>query len=215
MYSGLHVFDLDHTLLTANSSYCFGWYLQRQGLLPVSAFLYCLSAYALHKGLGLSLQALHQQTFSALFRGRSLKDLNAHTDLFLSQQGDRWLYAAACARLAEAKQRGAYTVISSSAPDFLVAPLAKKFQVDAYFATTYLPNQTGELERIGIVKNGKEKANDIIALAQQLQLPLDALTSYSDSFLDIPLLEISGTAVAVNPDRALRKASLQRGWEII
>ena len=215
MFKGLHVFDLDHTLLTTNSSYCFGWYLYRQGFFPFSSLIYCIAAYALHKGLGLSLQKLHQHTFAALFKGRSLQDLQTHVECFLAQQGDKWLYTPACERLAAAKASGAYTVISSSSPDFLVAALAKKFAVDAYFATTYLPNHAGKLERIGMVKSGKEKADDIIALAQQLQLPLASLTSYSDSHLDIPLLEISGAAVAVNPDWILRKTSVQLGWEII
>ena len=40
-------------------------------------------------------------------------------------------------------------------------------------------------------------------------------TAYADSGSDLPLLERCGTAVAVNPDKALRRKAAQAGWPIV
>ncbi|MDQ2725073.1 MAG: hypothetical protein M3Y36_06215, partial [Actinomycetota bacterium] len=37
--------------------------------------------------------------------------------------------------------------------------------------------------------------------------------AYSDSATDVPMLEAVGHPVAVNPDRALRRIAVDRGWE--
>ena len=42
-----------------------------------------------------------------------------------------------------------------------------------------------------------------------------AVTFYSDSINDLPLLEAVDFPKAVNPDAMLEKISLERGWEII
>ena len=38
---------------------------------------------------------------------------------------------------------------------------------------------------------------------------------YSDSILDLPLLEVVGRPVAVNPDRRLACTARRRGWSIL
>lgn len=43
--------------------------------------------------------------------------------------------------------------------------------------------------------------------------PID--TALGDTFADIPLLEKAQDAIAVHPDRKLRRASLRRGWRIL
>src|SRR5256884_7965017 len=38
--------------------------------------------------------------------------------------------------------------------------------------------------------------------------------AYSDSITDLPMLELVGHPVAVNPDRDLRREAEKRGWQI-
>ena len=45
-------------------------------------------------------------------------------------------------------------------------------------------------------------------------LNLRRCTAYSDSFNDVPMLSLVGTAVAINPDADLRDLARERGWEI-
>jgi HAD superfamily hydrolase (TIGR01490 family) len=59
------------------------------------------------------------------------------------------------------------------------------------------------------------KAEAVRELAEREDLDLAASTAYSDSFTDLPFLEAVGHAVAVNPDRALRRAAAERGWLVL
>jgi phosphoserine phosphatase len=52
------------------------------------------------------------------------------------------------------------------------------------------------------------------SLAIREGLNLRRCTAYSDSFNDVPMLSLVGTAVAINPDAALREMARNRGWEI-
>ena len=52
------------------------------------------------------------------------------------------------------------------------------------------------------------------ALAIREGLNLKRCTAYSDSYNDVPMLSLVGTAVAINPDADLRVLARERGWEI-
>jgi HAD superfamily hydrolase (TIGR01490 family) len=71
---------------------------------------------------------------------------------------------------------------------------------------------TGRL--VGEMLHGKAKAHAVRALAAQEGLDLRRCTAYSDSSNDVPMLSAVGTAVAINPDGALRDEARKRGWEI-
>ena len=71
---------------------------------------------------------------------------------------------------------------------------------------------TGRL--VGEILHGTGKAHAVRSLAIREGLNLKRCTAYSDSYNDVPLLSLVGTAVAVNPDAQLRALARQRGWEI-
>jgi len=62
---------------------------------------------------------------------------------------------------------------------------------------------------------GKGKATAIANLASERGYDLRLCYAYSDSISDLPMLELVGHPVAVNPDRALESIASQRGWPII
>ena len=71
---------------------------------------------------------------------------------------------------------------------------------------------TGRL--VGEMLHGQAKAAAVRALAAREGLDLRRCTAYSDSANDVPMLSVTGTAVAVNPDSPLREIARARGWEI-
>ena len=71
---------------------------------------------------------------------------------------------------------------------------------------------TGRL--VGEILHGAGKAHAVRSLAIREGLNLKRCTAYSDSYNDVPLLSLVGTAVAVNPDAQLRALARKRGWEI-
>ena len=71
---------------------------------------------------------------------------------------------------------------------------------------------TGRL--VGDILHGTGKAHAVRSLAIREGLNLRRCTAYSDSFNDVPMLSLVGTAVAINPDANLRDLARERGWEI-
>src|SRR3954468_22519459 len=71
---------------------------------------------------------------------------------------------------------------------------------------------TGRL--VGDILHGPGKAHAVRSLAIREGLNLKRCTAYSDSFNDVPMLSLVGTAVAINPDADLRDLARERGWEI-
>ncbi len=211
----LSVFDLDHTLLKVNSSYHFGSYLYRQKFFSFSKLLACLSDYACHKWLGLSIQALHTKTFNRLFKGCALSDIQNHVDQFLTEHLTSMLYQPAVQRLQLARAQGENLLILSSSPDFLVGAIARRLQVERWKATTYQVDSQGNFQAIIKVIEGQDKAYFVKDLALQMSIPFSRVTVYSDSHLDLPVLKIAGRAIGVVPDSHLKRICLQKGWEIL
>ncbi|GAB2638668.1 hypothetical protein GCM10027068_18030 [Prescottella soli] len=71
---------------------------------------------------------------------------------------------------------------------------------------------TGRL--VGDILHGLGKAHAVRTLAVREGLNLKRCTAYSDSYNDVPMLSLVGTAVAVNPDADLRELAKNRGWEV-
>jgi HAD superfamily hydrolase (TIGR01490 family) len=72
---------------------------------------------------------------------------------------------------------------------------------------------TGRL--VGEFCHGQGKARAAEALAAEGRVDLAECWAYSDSHNDIPLLELVGNPVAVNPDAALHRYALARQWPVM
>jgi phosphoserine phosphatase len=72
---------------------------------------------------------------------------------------------------------------------------------------------TGEL--IGHVLHNERKAEAVRQLAADAGADLADSWAYSDSRNDIPLLQLVGHPVVVNPDVILAHHAQQRGWPVL
>jgi len=63
--------------------------------------------------------------------------------------------------------------------------------------------------------HGPEKATRVKELAAQRGIDLARSFAYSDSVNDLPLLELVGNPVAMNPDRRLALIARKRGYHIL
>lgn len=211
----LTIFDLDHTLLTANSSFRFGFFLFRKRFFSLWTLLTCCAIYARHKWLGMSIHQLHSKTFARLFKGCLLADISRYVNQFLIESLSAMLNDSVVQRLKQAQNQGDHVLILSSSPDFLVKAIAGRLQVPHWSATIYECDEKGKLSAIKQVMEGQDKADYLKKLMDQLQVAQSALTVYSDSYLDLPILKMAGKAIAVGPDSHLKRISLQNGWEIL
>jgi phosphoserine phosphatase len=54
----------------------------------------------------------------------------------------------------------------------------------------------------------------LASFARKRNVDLLRSYAYADSISDLPMLEAVGRPVAVNPDRRLRSAAEERGWQV-
>ena len=125
------------------------------------------------------------------------------------------IYAEALELIEEHRRAGRKTVIVSSSPIETVEPLGEYLGVDDVIATRPRIDAegryTGELE---FYAYGAHKAEAIREMAVGEGIDLAASYAYSDSITDLPMLELVGHPVAVNPDRELARVAREREWEV-
>lgn len=64
-------------------------------------------------------------------------------------------------------------------------------------------------------RHGTEKARAIAQLAEDNNYDLSLSFAYGDSFHDLPMLELVGIPIAVNPDSKLADVAYERGWPVV
>jgi phosphoserine phosphatase len=108
------------------------------------------------------------------------------------------------------------TWIVSASPQALVEPLAASLGMTGAIGTKgeiVDGHYTGRLD--GPFVYGQGKATALEKLASDRGYDLDLCYAYSDSVSDLPMLELVGHPVAVNPDSELWAVSVQRGWPVV
>lgn len=208
-------FDLDHTLLRANSSYLFSKHLLAHKIFSFSQHLYCLKAYLHYKLFGCPLRDLHEKTFKRLFHKKPYSIFAKEIAPFWKKLLPEIFNTKLMQRLEEAKKCGAYLVLVTSAPAFLSAPVSDYLGCDALFATEYALDAEGRFCHLSRLVDGPAKANFLNTFATQKGIDKQHVWAYSDSIDDLPFLEAAGRPIAVSPDRKLKALSLKRQWMII
>jgi HAD superfamily hydrolase (TIGR01490 family) len=123
------------------------------------------------------------------------------------------LYPQAVDLLARHKRAGHLVYIASAAPEDYVRILADELGLDGVIGSRGKISNgiyTGEMD--GPLVHGPEKARRVATLAWQQGIDLATSWAYSDSVNDLPMLELVGNPVALNPDRQLLRVARQRGW---
>jgi HAD superfamily hydrolase (TIGR01490 family) len=111
---------------------------------------------------------------------------------------------------------GRDTYIVSASPIELVEPLARALDMTGGIGTVSEVVDgvyTGRLA--GPFCYGDGKAIAIGDLAKREGIDLEKSWGYSDSSSDLPMLEIVGHPVAVNPDANLSRVARERGWPVV
>lgn len=206
------LFDLDHTLLSENCSYQFGLYRYRLNDISTFSLAYAVGCYGLHKAGLLSMHNLHRRIFQAFMLGAAFDSIKEKAERFVKEQIPQMIYKPAFQRLLEARALGHRIIILSSSPAFLVSPIARFLKVDEWAATPYGVTQN-RFCSMGQVLCGEMKKQYLEQILQSDHY--DDVFAYSDSHLDLPMLQAAGHPVAVNPDRRLRHFCQRQGWEII
>ncbi|MBB3078248.1 HAD superfamily hydrolase (TIGR01490 family) [Streptomyces violarus] len=211
-------FDLDKTVIAKSSTLTFSKSFYQGGLINRRAVL--RTAYA--QFVFLAGGADHDQMermrayLSALCRGWNVQQVKEIVAETLHDLIDPIIYDEAASLIEEHHTAGRDVVIVSTSGAEVVEPIGELLGADRVVATRMVVGDdgcfTGEVEYYAY---GPTKAEAIRELAASEGYDLSRCYAYSDSATDVPMLESVGNPHAVNPDRALRREALARGWPIL
>jgi HAD superfamily hydrolase (TIGR01490 family) len=210
-------FDLDKTVIAKASMVAFGRPLYRAGMISRWLVVRALWSQFLFQQLGADEERMLKFRESALriTRGWDQAHISAVVRETLTEVIDPIVYDEALDLIHEHRAAGRRVYLISASPEEIVAPLALYLGVDEAIASrARLDDQgryTGEVE---FYSYGPYKAEAILDAARVHDIDLDASYAYSDSATDLPMLEVVGHPVAVNPDRELARIARDRGWEV-
>ncbi|WP_216656512.1 HAD family hydrolase [Nocardioides marmotae] len=141
------------------------------------------------------LQDLGEEIFEEAMAHRIWPGTRAQAQLHLDEGQRVWLVTAAPIEIAQiiARRLGLTGAMGTVAE-----------HVDGVY--------TGRL--VGDMLHGPAKAEAVKALAAREGLDLARCSAYSDSYNDLPMLELVGDPCAINPDGRLRGHARQQGWRV-
>lgn len=113
------------------------------------------------------------------------------------------------------REHGEPVYIVSAALQEIVDALAEELSFDGAVGSRCEIEHGVYTGRVLRAMHGEAKAECLRELAGRERLDLGESTAYSDSHSDLPFLEAVGKAVAVNPDRKLRRIAADRGWPVL
>lgn len=112
-------------------------------------------------------------------------------------------------RLVKHREEGAQVYIASSVFEPFIVPFANR--IGAKVIGTPIEIVNGRLKMVGELVASEKKIEQVLNRLGVQRVDV----AYGDTVMDIPLLEHADHPVAVYPDKKLKAAALERGWEMI
>ena len=210
-------FDLDRTLISGSSAYYFGIAAWRNDMIPLSDLLSDARKAASFKLFGATderSESVRDRILAAV-EGAQQEDLLALNEEIIPQILDR-IRPESRSLIDMHHEAGRDCWIVSASPIEMVDPLARALGMEGGIATrseVVEGRYSGQLD--GPFVYGPGKAEAIEQLAEERGYDLERCYAYSDSASDLPMMEMVGHPVAVNPDGPLENVANQRGWPIV
>ncbi|HEY6573412.1 MAG TPA: HAD-IB family hydrolase [Mycobacterium sp.] len=210
-------FDLDKTVIAKSSTLAFSKPFFDQGLINRQTVL--KSAYA--QFLFLMSGADHEQMdrmrsyITNMCTGWNVEQVKSIVGETLHEIVDPLVFAEAANLIADHKLCGRDVVVVSASGEEIVAPIARALGATHAMATRMVVEDGKYTGDVAFYCYGEGKVEAIKELAAREGYALEHCYAYSDSITDLPMLESVGHPTVVNPDRALRKESVARGWPVV
>jgi len=209
-----HIFDVDHTVTAGSTMRHFLLESLGSGVVPLRRLRRLPLEWLKYKMGSPDLDFIENAV--RLTAGMGESDLERIARASFERRVARDVFPGAEALVREAVARGEPVVFASSSFRIALDPLARHLGVGEVLACELEfagGRTTGRL--VGKSPFGPKKLEVAREWMERRGVSAADVSFYSDSYVDIPLLEFCGRAVAVNPDRALERESRKRGWEIL
>jgi HAD superfamily hydrolase (TIGR01490 family) len=207
-------FDMDKTLIAENSGSLYMKYRYERGEVGGWDLAKGLLAYLQYKAGVLDIRAFTQQAMIE-FRGQSERKLLREARDFVAELVLPTVYPEAISTIRKHQAQGHVVAIVSGATKFVVRPLAEALGIKHYLYTRLEVENgrfTGRVIDPICFEEGK-----IYWLQQFIgERGIDLAKSwfYTDSVTDLPLMDLVGHPIAVNPDPFLFRAARRRQWPV-
>ena len=207
-------FDMDKTLIAENSGSLYMRYRYQRGEISGVDLLMGLGAYLQYK-LGILDIRNWTENMMVQFRGRSEQELEVEANRWFDDMVVDTIYPEAEALVREHEAAGHVVAIVSGATKFVVRPLARKLEIPHFLFTRLEVENgcfTGRVIEPICFEEGK-----IYWLQQFIEehgIDLAKSWFYTDSITDLPLMDLIGHPVAVNPDPLLYRTAVKRRWPV-
>jgi HAD superfamily hydrolase (TIGR01490 family) len=210
-------FDLDKTVIAKSSALAFGRPFYRDGLITRRDMVKAAYAQLLFRLGGADEQQMARirDYLAELCKGWRVDQVRQIVSETLQELINPYVYAEAAALIEEHQGAGRDVVVVSTSGDEMVRPIAEQLGVADVIATRMVVAEGRYTGEVDYYAAGATKADAARALAAERGYDLSASYAYSDSISDVPLLECVGHPTAVNPDRALRRIAVERGWQVL
>lgn len=213
---GIDFFDVDHTITRTSSARHFAIQGVKNGIFPLKSLFYIPVYYLYYR-----YDKITEKSFEKLYpvlQGIQKKSLDEVAMLCFEKKLKNTIYSEVINLIAKLKASGRKVVFATSSLDIIVRPIAQHLEVKDIIATSLEFSGsdlicTGNFTSPPIFK--LEKKRRVIEYASEQGFTLDECSFYSDSIHDLPLLEVVGQPITVNPDPRLRKIAVRRGWPVM
>jgi HAD superfamily hydrolase (TIGR01490 family) len=215
--SGAAFFDLDRTLIRRSSALALAGSFRERGLIGRGQLARAALWQLLFMARGADAAAVRRvaEDGMAVLRGFPVQELQELVAEAMEPVLKPLLYAESLALVRTHRDRGEPVYLVSATLQEILDALAAELGFDGALGSTGEVVDGVFTGRVLRALHHEAKAECLREVAQREQIDLAASTAYSDSHSDLPFLEAVGHAVAVNPDRALRRCAAARGWPVL
>lgn len=207
-------FDMDKTLIAENSGSVFMKHRYEKGEIDTRELIRGLGDYLRYKAGVLDLSSWARGAMKEL-AGRSEADLEAEARAMFDASIVPVIYPEAIDIIRTHQEQGHIVAIVSGSTRFAVEPLAEHLGIEHSLFTVLEAEQgilTGNVVEPICFEEGKIYWLRNFIDDHNIDLALSHF--YTDSITDLPLLELVGHPVVVNPDPLLYRAAVRRHWPV-
>jgi HAD superfamily hydrolase (TIGR01490 family) len=208
------LFDVDKTILARNSGRLYLQELYERGEVDAWTVARNLASYLSYKLNRLDIDRWAERALGPL-AGRSEREFMAEAGQFFRERVRPRIYPEAEERVRWHLERGHLVALVTGSTRYVVEPLAMYLGVEHVVCTELEVEQDRLTGRISPpICFGQGKVERVRGLIASQGIDLVRSWCYTDSLSDLPLLELVGYPVAVNPDPGLYREARRRRWPV-
>ncbi len=211
-------YDFDGTLVSSNVVTRYAFFAKHHPSRGEAFFRYgkLLALVPYWIGLDIYSRRLFNEVFFREYRGLQKDWLYNEAERLFECDIRPKIFPGAAKLLAADRAAGFRLVLVSGGMDFDLIPVVRHFGFDAVISNKLVfENGAATGEAVPPLLAERQKVSAMEKYCREYNVSTAQSKAYSDSFSDVPMLEVVGVPSAVNPDRRLRRVARERGWPVL